>query len=654
MSASARSGWQRIGEQVSRFDRVALGVVALYGVIWLAGLVWTPLRFAGRLRLLFFLAVAYLGVRGLAWLRREGLWSLRNRLILTYLFIAVVPVVLLLTMGALSAYLIYSQLGAHLLHDDLSDRHEKLAAAAETIVNLRAAGAPSSSPGVQAVLQGMEPAFSGVRLEEGEEGILKQAGASRSGGLARLVQFESSLFLQAVAVRETPKGRVGVQLSLAVTGALLERLAPELGPIQLTVTRPAARGDPETRILNFAERRFLPIGQITSGQRSLPAPKGWLDIAITGFSDLEAWAPESQTTNPVLVSFSARPSQLNAPLFRSLGAFGDFAATALLIMTLIFLALEFVALRIGIQLTRQITRTVDELSRATQLVQTGDFSQTVRVQQRDQLGALAGSFNEMTSSIATLIEEQRHRQRLENELSIAREVQAQLFPQDLPQVPGVALAAVCRAARVVSGDYYDFLSLGGSRLGLAVADISGKGISAALLMASLQATLRSQVLLDREAWGDTAGLVARLNRHLYVNTSPDRYATLFYAAYDADTHTLHYTNAGHLPPLFVAEEETSLLEAGGMVVGLFDDCAYEQGSLSVGRGALLVAYSDGLIECENVYGEEFGRKGVRAVVLRHRNEPPRRIADALVQAAEEWTGSPEQVDDLTVVVARFA
>jgi sigma-B regulation protein RsbU (phosphoserine phosphatase) len=284
-------------------------------------------------------------------------------------------------------------------------------------------------------------------------------------------------------------------------------------------------------------------------------------------------------------------------------------------------------------------------------VRKGDLTKRVRVRQRDQLGALGESFNEMTSSISELIDEQRQRQRLENEISIAREVQSQLFPQSLPSLPGLQLGAICRPARVVSGDYYDFIKTGPDRLGIALADISGKGIFAALLMASLQAALRSTAMLDGN--GGTADLVCKLNRHVFRNTSDDRYATFFYAVYDERERTLTYTNAGHLAPFFIHEGNVQELEEGGTVVGLFEEFPFTQGVIKVEPGSLLVLFSDGLTEPENVYGEEFGRLRVRAEVLRQMNLPPQRLAENLIAAAEQWAGSPEQADDITVVVARM-
>jgi len=187
---------------------------------------------------------------------------------------------------------------------------------------------------------------------------------------------------------------------------------------------------------------------------------------------------------------------LNGRIFSSLGEFSSSRVLGFELVALFLLLIEIVALVTGIVLTRAITSAVAALYDATQFVQQGDLTHRVKIERRDQLGILGESFNLMTNYITSLIEEQRQRQRLENELSIAREVQQQLFPHTLPQLPGLQLAAICRPARSVSGDYYDFIPLGPSRLGIALADISGKGISAALLMASLQASLRSNAMLE--------------------------------------------------------------------------------------------------------------------------------------------------------------
>jgi sigma-B regulation protein RsbU (phosphoserine phosphatase) len=190
-------------------------------------------------------------------------------------------------------------------------------------------------------------------------------------------------------------------------------------------------------------------------------------------------------------------------------------------------------------------------------------------------------------------------------------------------------------------------------LGMALADISGKGISAALIMASLQAALRSQALMGQQAPGHTAEIVTRLNQHLFRSTSEERYATLFYGVYDATARTLEYTNAGHPPPLYLVGQETRRLTAGGTVLGLFSDCQYEQETISISPESLLVMFSDGVTEAENATGEEFGEKRLLEVVQRNRNASAPAILHALVAAAEAWTGTAEQTDDFTIMVARF-
>lgn len=652
-----RFTWRRL----TGLDRAALAILLLYLLYQVAGWMKTALPGAQFVGFLFFVAAAYGVVRLLVWARGKLLWRLRNRLIVAYLFIAVVPVLLLLVMAALSTYILYWQLGAHVIYDDVQERLRRLenlgdaVSASLSAGGARSAGDPLSSPNLTTLFESARRELPGLQvdLNTGKELL---GGSSRGGGTSfrGLVQVQEKLWLQAVVTRPTPSGPAIVSVSVPVTPELLDMLAREMGPIRLNVTQAAGPSDVEGTVRIGTDRfKLLRNGAVATRGRVLQKAASWLDYPVEGVAKLDAvTGGGAQTTNPVLVSFVARPSELNHRLFSSLGDIGSATVTGLFFIGVVFLMIEAAALVAGIMLTRTITHTVSELYNATQYVQQGDFTRRVRIAQKDQLGALAESFNSMTSSISALIEEQRQRQRLENELSIARQVQEQLFPRSLPSVPGIEVEAICRAARMVSGDYYDFLRVGPSRLGLVIADISGKGISAALLMASLQAALRSQVLVENGAALDTAAVVARLNRHLYLNTSDDRYATLFYAVYDAETHTLNYTNAGHLPPLCVCGDRVTRLEAGGTVVGLLEDSRYEQGSVQLEPGSLLVAYSDGLIEPENVYGEEFGAKRLLEAAVRSRGGSPRAIAEAMVTAVEEWASSPEQSDDMTVIVLR--
>ena len=414
---------------------------------------------------------------------------------------------------------------------------------------------------------------------------------------------------------------------------------------------------PQGVLYTSDNKQYRVAGRIVASNRTLQPPLFWFDSPVNVVSRLDsvfvAKDGAVDHARPLLAVSNARPSRLNARIFTSLGELRNSYVIFFVLVGIVFLLIEAVAWTTGIVLTRRITRAVSDLYGATQFVQGGDFSHRIKVERMDQLGALGESFNQMIGSIGTLIEEQNKRQRLENEISIAREVQNQLFPSALPSVPGVEIEAICKAARSVSGDYYDFIQLSPTHVAIAIADISGKGISAALLMASLQAALRSQALTEGSESISTADLVARLNKHLVHNTGDDRFATFFIAVYDSSTRTLRYTNAGHLPSFLICNGSTHLLDKGGMVLGVLDDYLYEQGVLQVAPDSLLIGYSDGLVEPENVYGEEFGIARLKEAAIRVQNAKPLMVAESLMAAAEEWAGTPEQADDMTVIVTRL-
>jgi sigma-B regulation protein RsbU (phosphoserine phosphatase) len=647
---------------IAPLDRVALVVILLYVAVRVFAAFVAPVRFSGFIAFLGFLAAVYLVVRLVPWFRTKFMWTLRNRLIVVYVFIAVVPVILLLSMVGLAAYGLYLQLGAHIFHDDLQARISTIAADADALAGAveqeAAQGASPTSeailarPGVANLIEAARREWPDLRVFPNRGERLVQAGDGRH--FAGLVEFGGKIWVSAAVEKTGPAGPFYLVVGTPLNPAFLDGLPSDIGPIQIIPLRPTNQQTPAGASLSFNGKVFVPGEQIASRGRVLESPANWFDVRIGGVStiDLAHIGPQpDDAPAAVLATFAMRASALNRRLFTSVGEIGPLLELALIAAGVIFLALEFAALITGIVLTRTITRAVGDLYEATLNVRRGDFAQRIRVHQRDQLGALGESFNEMTSSISELIVEQGKRQKLENEIAIAREVQSQLFPQVLPALPGLELAAICRPARVVSGDYYDFIRTGQDCVGIALADISGKGIFAALLMASLQAALRSQASLDGNC--TTADLVSRLNRHVFRNTSDDRYATFFYAVFDVNTRMLTYTNAGHLSPFFVCRDEVQELSEGGTVIGMFEDISYTQGSIKVEPGSLLVAFSDGLTEPENVYGEEFGMHRLKEEILRQRSMPPQRIAENLIAAAEQWAGTPEQADDITVVIARM-
>ncbi len=604
-------------------------------------------------------AAIFLLVRLRRWLADRLLWSLRNRLLLAYLFIGAVPIVLLLAMGGLLAYVTDIEIGAHLLADDLHEREkslEDLARAALVVAQVDLpAEAPAESleqlPGVRALLEAARVRFPGVELR-----MNAASGPAGTVGPSGLVVEDDRLWLQAAVGGVLNRRPVEVLARAPVNAHMLDTLEPPLGSItilwsprggQVTVERPAGRPEwstPGTKM-------------ISSERRTLPQPQGWWDLRLGGVATFDAFRRTSAAGHVeparVIAAFSVRPSSIRQQLRGALGQFEEPLIVATEVVGGIFLVVEGLAVFAAVAITRTMTGTVARLTEATAHVQAGDFSHRVPVVRRDQLGALAEAFNSMTASIEALLEEQRQRQRLENELAIAREVQTQLFPQHLPELPGFEPAAVCRAARIVSGDYYDCLEVAPGRVAIAVADISGKGISAALMMANLHAALRSQLLVDSLPDGQTQRLVERLHRHLLQSTPDDRYATLFFALYEPATRQLAYTNAGHLPPLYISSRGIERLEQGGPVIGLLEDCSFERAVLAIEPGSLLVAYSDGVTELEDPYGEQFGLERLVEEVLRHRHRPAQEIRDAIVQAATLWCAPGEFTDDFTVFVARL-
>jgi phosphoserine phosphatase RsbU/P len=667
--------WSRaIWAGMSLVDWFALAILLIYGALLGLREYYQQIPQSGFLLFLAICAAIYWLVRGWVWARDHLLWSLRNRLVAAYIFIAVVPVLLLLAMAGLAAYLLYWQLGSFVIYTEMEEREQRAGVVATALATSYAAEA-TLGRGAAALALPVDPAtyiknamteLPGLKVEIGKgEELLHTKDPYGRNRFRGLVFSDGQLALRAAVARPTPTGRILVSVVVPITSELIDTLAPELGPIQFNVLRPEG-GDIKSEIPNvIGTLRYASVQQIGTLDRPVPKAVNPFDKLITGIVGLDVLdldqKPGQTGSSRVFVSFSTRPSLLNRRLFSPLGDLGGAAATALLVIGAVFLLIEIVSLVTGIIMTRTITTAVNSLYSATQHVQNGDLSYRVRIPHRDQLAALGESFNSMMQSVSTLIEEQRQRQKLENELSIAHEVQQQLFPRTLPNLHGIEIEAICRPARVVSGDYYDFIRISPTRLAIAVADISGKGISAALLMANVQAALRSDVLRYRNGQPgmhheqiDTAEIVTHLNLHLFRNTSDERYATVFFGVYDADTRQLHYTNAGHLPPIYIGGGKVRRLETGGMVVGLFNDVPFEQGAIEIEHGGMLVAYSDGLIEPENVYGEEFGSERLIDVATSNKSKSSHEIAEALMHATEEWSGSPEQADDMTVIVMRFS
>jgi len=654
-----RATLKEVWNHLSWLDLLSAFLVIAGSVLQLLNFNAGPSSF---LKYLAVLAALYLLVRFIGWWRSRLLWSLRNRLIVAYLFIAFVPILLILTLVFLAGRILYSQLGAYLLHEDIQQRIEMIEDISEHIAVAHQALPPGiTQEESERILAAQYHAvhdrdLPGLAITfTSDSSLLRKLAPPGKKSFAELLQQGDELSLTSLKIIPDRKGERVVISRVPVTPDFLATIAPDLGAIQLNLMEHYTSG--QEPVYSSGGEKYRVAKPIPAHNRGLQPAAFWMDTPVNVVSSFDSVFVSKDgkvdPLRPVLAVFNARPSKLNGRIFASFGELRLFYLFGFILAAVVFLLIEAAAFVTGFVLTRRITRAIADLYSATQYVKSGDFSHRVPIEHRDQLGELGQSFNEMTGSISGLIEEQNKRQRLENEISIAREVQNQLFPSTLPSVPGVEIEAICKAARSVSGDYYDFIQLSPTHVAIAIADISGKGISAALLMASLQAALRSQMLTDGTERLCTAELVARLNKHLVRNTGDDRFATFFIAVYDSATRTLRYTNAGHLPSFLVCHGKSERLDKGGMVLGVLEDYGYEEGSIVVGPDALLIGYSDGLVEPENVYGEEFGIRRLEETSVRLHGAAPLMVAESLMAAAEEWAGTPEQADDMTVIVARL-
>jgi len=243
-------------------------------------------------------------------------------------------------------------------------------------------------------------------------------------------------------------------------------------------------------------------------------------------------------------------------------------------------------------------------------------------------------------------------ERLERDVRIAQEVQARLFPQRPPRSAAVDLHGLCRPARGVAGDYYDFLDLGTGRLGLAVGDVAGKGISAALLMASLQGALRSHAALSPD--GEPVEAVRVINAQLHARTDSRRFATFFWGVFDSRSRTLRYVNAGHNPPMLL-EPDGALerLRTGGPPLGVFSEASYRQGAVEIRPGATLLVFSDGITEAPDPDGEEFGDARLERAFRDAAPGGAASICDAVLASVFEFQAGVPPEDDMTVVAGCF-
>jgi sigma-B regulation protein RsbU (phosphoserine phosphatase) len=262
----------------------------------------------------------------------------------------------------------------------------------------------------------------------------------------------------------------------------------------------------------------------------------------------------------------------------------------------------------------------------------------------------AGLALEISALVHSLASEAARRERIDREIEIAREVQERLFPQQIPTLPGHTIHGACRPAQGVGGDYYDVLMLDDGSLGLAIGDVSGKGISAALLMASLRASLRGMTM---DGPADLARLISRVNRLVFESSADNRYATFFFGIYQPVNRLLRYVNAGHNPPYVIRGSEIHALEGGGPVIGLLPDALYEECHLILQPGDLMLAYTDGISEALNLQDQEWGEERMVAAARTKLPESASTILRHIVTEADRFAATAPQHDDMTLLLMKL-
>ncbi len=643
----------------------------------------------GWVGVLSFLAAFLFAVLLYRWLKARLLWRLRNRLIVTYVFIGVIPVVLVMSMASITIYLFAGQFANFVVTSELDSRLRSLQSVNTAIAHELAAKLEHGQPAIAESLEGLkrhDPAWASRQIcawkggktlavcngaTPGEAPFALPASLNLKSGA--IVRDNDQLYLRAATEIGSESQKLTVVSSELLDRRLLEQVAANLGEITLYTQGFDLKASP----LSSADNRRQEL-RLTFTAGVLPPASNGFDSVITFGTPLPFidWATGEHAKASALLRVQTRPSVLYARLFAALGDFATGIEYMLLFAAIVFALIELFALIIGTRLTRTVTGAVAQLYDATTHINRGDFSHRISVKSNDQLATLANSFNSMTASIENLIEEQKEKQRLLNELTIAQEVQEQLYPQHISQLASLEVYGFCRPARTVSGDYYDFVTVDSDKLILAVGDVSGKGISAALLMATIHSAVRayslegtptlreplsvgaaarsSPMLASGSPGAETSSgaMLSLLNHQLYQSTPAEKYATLFLGIYNSQERRLTYSNGGHLPPIILGGDgSVRRLECGGTVIGLFDRRSYEEDSVALRGGDLFLAYSDGVTEPENDFGE-FGESRLIDLVWENRDLPLARICEIVTSAVDDWIGAKEQPDDITLVLAR--
>ncbi|HUR33408.1 MAG TPA: PP2C family protein-serine/threonine phosphatase [Vicinamibacterales bacterium] len=650
-------------------------------------------------------AGAYFLARGLALAQRRLLWRVRRKLIISYVFIGFVPAILIVAFFLLGGLLLFSNFSSYLLQTRLQSLTQQAQAiAATTAVEIQRAGgrgvasiaarrqaavvrefpgasiavvpldrpcensdAAATAASAAASLPPPLVAGSWAHVEpprqlptwvscSGFQGLLAYANLDEPiparAGTELTIQGQRGgrdvdLVARAIVMPDSPAPTYAVIVDLLVNGPMRDELRSETG-VELTTVRTLSGSAPILRA-----RHEVRAPEPSDSMASLPG-------VSASFPEVVDWATGETRSGTVVASMQLSISEMYARMAAAQGAIGQGLLFVLMAIGVLFLIIEAIALVAGLALARSITGSVHELFAGTERVRLGDFTHKIAIHARDQLGELAESFNSMTSSIEDLLRVEREKKRLEDELRIAHDIQMSLLPQGPLDFPGVSVTSVCVPAREVGGDYFDILPLDEHRVGILIADVSGKGTSAALYMAEMKGLMLS---LSRNH-SSPRELLITANTIIAEHLNSRSFITMIYAIIDTRARTLTYARAGHTPLLSCPgpkspEQGLRLLAPDGMVLGLnLDNGAMferllEEQTLSITDGDIFLLYTDGISEAMNAADDCFGEDRLSRIVEEHAHLPSDELRERILREIAAFVGDAPQHDDMTMILLRI-
>jgi phosphoserine phosphatase RsbU/P len=604
-------------------------------------------------------------------IKRRLLWRVRRKLILSYIFIGVIPSLLILVFFLFAGSLVFMNVSAYLFqdgYDSIVENARLSAQAAATEIARNPASAKETIERVHRIRKSTYPAISVAYLDPdgGRQSIgpwqrlpepeappawLKEDVFTGSFGVPiKDAPGEEDLIVRSV-VKVGARGTGGVvvvdiPLDEEATHKLHEATGVRLENVF------------DTRIVNSETARAT----TTSGQRS----RSMLFEKSLSKIDVYEWTSGQVHPDTVALTYRVRAlyNQLSKAQSVLVGTGGMRLSDALLwvlvLIGVMFLIIEAAALIMGLALARSITSSVHELFMGTERVRQGDFAHRINIESKDQLGELADSFNQMTGSIENLLLTAAEKKRMEEELRIARQIQMSLLPRGPLDFPGITMTALCVPAREVGGDYYDFFHVGDRQLGVLIADVSGKGTSAALYMAELKGLMLSL----SQIYTSPRQLLMEVNRIISENLDTRSFITMTYGVIDLGRGVMTYARAGHTPLVYLRGDQSApaaeVLTPSGIVVGLripgatekFADLL-EEGRIDLHKGDVLAFYTDGITEAMDTGSDLFGDARLSRLISEHGHLETADLRERILREIEAFVGGADQHDDMTMVLIKI-